>query len=519
MQDITARRSLAPLVALDDVAVDIQGHRVLDRIDMQIHAGEHWGIVGANGSGKSTLLRLIEGSLWPAPGRGGRRYDFGDGPQTDAIQARRRVALVGPELQNRYARFDWNFRVRDVVRSGVTRTSIPQRHPGSDEMRRTQETLTRLDLAGLADQRFLTLSHGQQRRVLIARALGFEPALLLLDEPASGLDTEARRMLDLLLASVAESATIVATAHHRAQLPAVAQRVAELEAGRLAAAVPATPADNNRSSPTARLSTHASAGPSTVTGSTVAASTIAASTVAESTDGAFTAAASTTEPLIVLRKASVWFDGTAALREIDWMLCRGEHWLISGANGSGKSTFLRLLHGQLRPAVGGSIEWPGLGNPSNVWDLRRQVGLVSPELLAAYRYPATVRDCIASGIESSFGVTRGLSADEWARVDALLERFELDRLAERLLTSLSYGQLHRTMIGRTLINGPRLVLLDEPWEGLDPATRRLVAGLLADAVATGTQIVCASHIDEGRLPLNRRARITGGRLSRVCAGA
>ena len=87
---------------------------------------------------------------------------------------------------------------------------------------------------------------------------------------------------------------------------------------------------------------------------------------------------------------------------------------------------MRLLHGQLRPALGSEVRWPALGDPRNVWTLRRQVAWVSPELQAAYRYPTTVRECIASGFESSIGLTRRPNDEEARRVEELLEEFALD---------------------------------------------------------------------------------------------
>jgi molybdate transport system ATP-binding protein len=462
----------------------VQGHRVFDDVSWQIFSGDHWGIVGANAAGKSTLLRLVEGTLWPAPGRGRRRYDFGHGVQTDAIEARRRIVTVGPELQNRYARFGWNFRSLDIVRSGLTRSDVPRRNPTDDEVARAGDILARLGLEPLAEQRFLTLSRGQQRRILIARAVAFAPDLLLLDEPASGLDVTARLTLDSLLAEVARSATIIVTAHSRDDLPAIVTRVADLRGGRLLVDAPID-------------TTHATPPPARIRARP---------------DPAAAA-------LIRVERASVWFDSRAVLRDIDWQLLPGEQWLITGPNGSGKSTLLRLLHGQLRPAVGGAVTWPGLGDPADVWALRRQVGLVSAELLADYRYPVKLREAVASGLDSSFGLTRRLNGDEADRIEALLARFGLDLLADRALNTLSYGQLHRTMIARTLASGPRVVLLDEPWEGLDPATRALVADVMNDEIQQGLQIVCASHIDDRGIRFDRRLELTDGRISGECDSA
>ncbi len=487
-----------PLVLIENTCVDIEGHRILTGVDVAIRSHEHLGIVGANGSGKSTLLRLIEGTLWPAPGAGTRRYDFGDGPQTDAIQARTRIVTVGPELQNRYARFGWNFRLLDILRSGISRTDIPQRRPAPGETEAAARIADDLGLTALRDRRFLELSRGQQRRTLIARAIGFAPQLLLLDEPASGLDTAAREALNRLLNRIATRTTLVVSAHSPDDLPAILDRVVFVQAGRVSERPTATVARTDDTPSADAGPVIDGAGPST----------------AARTDAMPPAAPERpASPLIVVSSASVYYAGRAVLKSVDWSLRPGEHWLIFGHNGSGKSTFLRLLHGQLRSATGGVVTWPGLGNPADVWTLRRQVGLVSAELMAGYRYPVSVRECIGSGIESSHGLTRRLSDAEIARVDALIERFDLRSLAARRLTALSYGQMHRTMIARTLVNAPRVLLLDEPWEGLDPDTRALVARNVTQAMHDGTQVICATHVHQPGIDFNRRATITDGVLS------
>jgi molybdate transport system ATP-binding protein len=190
----------------------------------------------------------------------------------------------------------------------------------------------------------------------------------------------------------------------------------------------------------------------------------------------------------------------------------GEHWLVTGPNGSGKSSFLRALHGQLRPALGGTVAWPALGNPRDIWELRKQVAWVSPELQAAYRYPSTVRACIASGFTSSVGATRAATAAEARRVDALLEELELVPLADRLLSTLSYGQARRALLGRLLANRPRVLLLDEPWEGLDAPTAELLNTTLARVAADGTQLVCASHLATHRRHFTHELALVASRV-------
>ena len=480
-------RQNAPIIRLENVAVDIDGHRILDDISLTISPGEHWGITGANGSGKSTLLALIAGIRWPAPGSGSRVYDFGDGPERDAVTARRRITLIGHELQDLYVARGWNFRARDVVHSGITRTDIPRRHPAPGSLEAARDLLDSMNLGHLAERRLLDLSRGEQRRVLICRALAFEPALLLLDEPASGLDAASRRGLEETLERAALRTQCVIATHRTDELPGIVNRPAHVSAGRLT-----VDATETGVPPVTAATNEAAAGRAPESGAP---------------DG---------DVVIALDNASAWLGQREVLKRLNWQLRRGEHWLVTGPNGAGKSTFLRLLHGQLRPAVGGRIRWPGLGNPRDVWTLRREVALVSAELQASYRLPTTVFNAIASGFSASIGLTRALTETERERVETLIEAFGLGPLRDRKLASLSYGQRHRTLIARTLATDPAVLLLDEPWEGLDQDTAALIAGQLTALIEAGTQVVCVSHLGAGGLPLNRTLELAAGQI--VSAG-
>jgi len=478
--------SSAPLVRFEHVDVALEGVPILHDVSWQLARGEHWGIVGANGSGKSTLLGLIGGTVWPAPGSGERRYDFGAGTETDAVRARSEIVIVSHELQDRYARLNWNFTALDVVLSGIYRTDVPRRRPATEQRSRALAVLRRLGVAKLAERPFLELSRGEQRRVLIARGVAFGPTVLLLDEPASGLDAAARVDLATMLELVAAECTLVCTAHVADDLPPMIARYLMLEHGR----VSAVRSREMRGAPEP-----------------------APSPTDLSPERGSTDAASSDKALIVLEHADVWLGARHVLREVSWRLEPAEHWLVTGANGSGKSTFLRLLHGQLRPALGSEVRWPALGNPRNVWDLRKRVAWLSPELQAAYRYPSTVRACIASGFESSIGQTRPSSAVEIARVDQLLAELELTQLANRALRTLSYGQARRALIARALVNRPRVLLLDEPWEGLDAPMAELLNRTLAAVIAEGTQLVCASHLTAHRALFTHELVLDSGRAT------
>ena len=166
---------------------------------------------------------------------------------------------------------------------------------------------------------------------------------------------------------------------------------------------------------------------------------------------------------------------------------------MTGANGSGKSTLLRLLHGQLRPASAARSV-----GPRSATTQRLDAAPASRLGIARAASGLSVSDDRARlrrvGLRVELGLTRAPTALESDRVDELLAEFSLDALATRLLTTLSYGQARRALIARALVNRPRLLLLDEPWEGLDEDASAVLNRALAATIVHGTQLVCASHL-------------------------
>jgi molybdate transport system ATP-binding protein len=479
-----------PIVRLDKVDVQLLRSTVLHELTWNLFSGEHWAIVGANGSGKTSFLRLISGNLWPAPQRGTRRYHFGGDLQTDAVEALTRITLVGHELQDRYVERKWNFDAIDVVLSGIYKTDIPREKPSPQDRKKASQILYELGLSNLANRPFLELSRGEQRRVLIARALGFNPIILILDEPLAGLDAKARRQLNTTIDHISKTITILCSYHVTIDLPKSINRVLRLDKGHVV--------ESGEFFPTLPTPTE----------------TVAAKISIELDQK--TGTKTTNDSAIIdIKNADIWLDERHTLTDITWQLLEGEHWQVTGSNGAGKTTFLRMLHGQLRPAAGGSINFPGIENPENIWILRQQIAWVSPELQADYWYPSTARQCISSGFDSSIGQTRKLKQNELNLVDELLEQFQLIDLAERNVKTLSYGQFRRVLIARAVVHKPKVLLLDEPWEGLDPGNFELVTRVLNQIISRGTHLVCVTHLHRNVSQFNRALEIEDGRITRL----
>lgn len=228
---------MTPVLEVRDVDVVRDGNPILSEVSLTVRAGEHWALLGPNGAGKSTLLGLLGAVRHPTRGTVdvlGRRLG-----RVDLRELRSHVGHVDPRHGPRSPLV-----VREVVLTGLTNTAerVPRWRPDAGQLA-TADRL--IDLLGLADRRdapWTVLSQGERGRALIARALMPSPRLLLLDEPATGLDVGGRERLlerlDLLRVDYPELATVLVT-HHLEELPTGTTHALLLREGRVLAAGPA----------------------------------------------------------------------------------------------------------------------------------------------------------------------------------------------------------------------------------------------------------------------------------------
>ncbi len=227
------------LARITGASIDIDGARILHAVDWTIRPGEHWAVLGPNGAGKSTLLALLAGQLWPSAVDGPPgmvEYGFA-APWETVDDARRRIGVVSGALQ---ASFPYDLLVEEAVATGLDGNLDVFTPPDAAGRARVAELLAFFELAGLAGRRLRSLSRGQQRRVLLARALAGNPALLALDEPMAGLDAKTRAATRKLFDRLAAlGVPLVMVTHHEADLPGCfsseqGSRVLALRAGRVA---------------------------------------------------------------------------------------------------------------------------------------------------------------------------------------------------------------------------------------------------------------------------------------------
>ncbi len=477
-------------VQLRRVSLHRDGRRVLDQLDWRLRPGERWVLTGANGAGKTQLLKLVAGAVWPDPdGVSCRRYrwrgQWHDGQwHHGPVEFENAIAYLGPERQERYERYGWNFTVRSVIATGCTQTDIPDRPLREIERRRVARLLREFGLERLARRRFLALSYGQRRLTLLARALASQPQWLLLDELFGGLDAAHRAQLARWFEGPGRRHNWVLATHRPDEAPRSATRHVELVDGRL----------SRRRSAAVPRATRRGTAPLLVAAPPLA--PLRRRTV-----------------LVEFERASVFIDWQPILHDLQFTLGAGEGWVVHGANGAGKTTLLRAIWGDLPVARGGEVRRRGVvpGVPLEVF--QRRSGFVAPHQHALQPRSASALDVVVSGLRNSVGLDAPVRAAERRRALSLLGAVGLESRADDSFHALSWGTARRVLLARAALARPRLLLLDEPCAGLDPAARAAIRSDIDRLIAQGVAVVMsAHHRDEWPARAGFEIELDAGRL-------
>ncbi len=437
-------------------------------VDLKAQAGRITSVIGPNGAGKTTLLNLISG--FQAADTGTVKVGSNEVSGRPAHE----VAQSGLARTFQTAQPFGNLSVIDNIRLGLLRGAW--RGNATNEPARA--LLALVGYSGSETRLATTLSHVDRRLVEIARALGTAPAVLLLDEPAAGLDDVDTAKLGGLLQRLARAGlTVVLVEHDISLVMSISDDIVVLDAGRrIAAGTPAVV----RADPAVKAAY--------LGGTTPARPTITRKTGAS---------------LLDVRELNAGYSALSVLNGVGLRVGRGETIAVLGPNGAGKSTLMKALSGLLRP-VTGNIGFGGMDLTKLPAHLVARAGLILvPEGRQVFPH-LTVAENLR------LGATRRHDF-ELAEIELMLERFP--RLRPRLHTAaglLSGGEQQMLAVARGLLARPDMLVLDEPSLGLAPAVADELFGQFAKLRDEGMTLLIVDQMADHVLAIADRGYVLGG---------
>jgi molybdate transport system ATP-binding protein len=471
---------MALLVSLSQASLRVRDRVLLEGITWEIRTGEHWAVMGPNGAGKSTLVKALTGAV---PVIRGEIFP------SEPVRLRQQAACLSFEGQRKLiaqedrrdechafsGRMDGGARVGDFIR--------PARQGAN---RSPSDIYERIQIGRLLDRPIRELSSGEMRRFQIALALSTNPRLLILDEPHEGLDQEYQAEMTRVINEMMNSdRAVVLVTHRRSEIPLNATHVIGVKAGRIVFQgrredlLDAEQIDKLYELPAAQT-VHRSGLPAAV-------------------DASKRTTNPSSEVLVNLSNVTVRHRAVCVFENLSWTVRHGQHWAVCGPNGSGKSTLLSLVVGDHPQAYANTV--CVFGKPrggGSIREIKAGIGLISSELQVRYRKAITAIDVVVSGFFDSTGLYRKATPQQAAIAETWIKSFGLQKLADKKFNHLSHGEQRMVLLARAMIKPPRLLVLDEPCQGLDIGNRRLILQTIDRIAATGqTAILFVSHhIDE-----------------------
>lgn len=447
-------------IQLVNIAVGYRGKPVVSGVDLEVAAGERVVIVGANGTGKSTLLQTV--LAFTLPLQGSVLVDGINPFQSDnRFQTRRRVGLIQQRPDDQLVATS----VLDEIAFGPENLGLPR----AELVRRCEQAIAAVGLAGLEHREPHTLSGGQKQRLAIAAALAMEPAYLVCDEPTALLDPEGKQeVLSVLRQLVAQGVGVLHVTHDLSEAKE-ADRILVLSGGNC-----------------------------------VFSGTYDELVLRQ--DRFHEWAIELETPLIERKRSSSLSRGrlalhetsveyhlgeqrVTALKDVSLEVTSGELVMVVGPTGSGKSTALRLFAGLLEPTTGAVVTEDSQAQDGSAC----RVGLAFQDPESAL-FADTVLDDVAFG-PLNYGIATQLA---YERATTALRSVGLDpqQFGDRSPFTLSGGEARRVALAGILALKPRFLLADEPTAALDAPGRRVVRELLADAASDAGVIVVTHAPDE-----------------------
>ncbi|MBR1840423.1 MAG: ATP-binding cassette domain-containing protein [Prevotella sp.] len=445
--------------------------RMAEPVDFELNEGEHIAIVGPNGGGKTLAVDILTGKHPLLQNE--VEYDFS--PKTSKLASDNikyitfRDTYGGDNDRTYYLQQRWN--QTEIDESTPTAGKLLENAflaSGEDtEERRTfQKHLYDIfNLHYLLDKYIILLSSGELRKFMLCRSLMGDPRVLIMDNPFIGLDKETRQQLREVLETVSKEralqiilvlakdediprfVTHVVAVAGKTVLPKMTQKAywEEKEAKCVDLAVP-LPEDIRD----------------------------------EIINLPYRDDDYNTHEVVRMNNVKIQYGDRVILKDLDWTVHNGEKWALSGQNGAGKSTLLSLVCADNPQSYACDITLfdQKRGSGESIWDIKKHIGYVSPEMHRSYNRDMPAIRIVASGLKDSVGLYVKPTAGDYEVCRMWMRFFGIEDLAERTFLKLSSGEQRMVLLARAFVKDPELLILDEPLHGLDTYRGEMVKEII-----------------------------------------
>lgn len=461
-------------------------HRMKQPIELAFAAGEQIAIVGPNGSGKTELINTLVGKYPLLMNE--VEYDFSPRSSSLVYENVRYIAFrdtYGDTEGNGYYQQRWNSQELDLF--PLVRELLPET---TDEGWR-KRLYELFGIESMLDKHVVLLSSGELRKLQLTKTLLTNPRVLIMDNPFIGLDAATRDALEHLLAELSASTDlmIVLVLSKTDHIPGFITHVVPVE--ERVCGEKMTRVDYEQIRPSY---------PAPVLSEEMRTRILQLPSRTDNLES---------EHVIDFRRVTIRYGERIILKELDWSVLQGEKWALSGENGAGKSTLLSLVCADNPQSYACDFSLFGRkrGSGESIWEIKKHIGYVSPEMHRSYLKSLPAVDIVASGLHDTVGLYKRNTAEQQAQCKWWMEVFGIEHLAERDFLSLSSGEQRLVLLARAFVKDPQLLILDEPLHGLDMRNCRLVKDVIeAFCSRPGKTLVMVTHYEE-ELPANITHRL------------
>ena len=425
-------------------------------VDFCLEAGEHIAIIGRNGAGKSMFVDMLTGRHPAFPDM--VKYGF-DEPYNNLKHISFRDTYGGDNDRTYFLQQRWNqMEIDEETPTVGQKLEEAYQLAGDDtpERRAMQQHIYELfHLEPLLDKYIILLSSGELRKYKLAASLFTNPKVLIMENPFIGLDAQTRDQLKTLLGMLAneQGLQIILVLAKTDEIPEFITHIVEVKEMKV------MPKSEVRGK---RLEVREYPLPQNIP------------------LNSYLSPLTSKSEIISFNHVTIRYGERTILKDLDWTVLQGEHWSLSGQNGSGKSTLLSLVCADNPQSYACNISLFGhkRGSGESIWDIKRHIGYVSPEMHRSYRHNIPAIEIVASGLKDTVGLYTHPTEQERKQCRKWLDILGIIHLENRNFLEMSSGEQRLVLLARAFVKEPDLLILDEPLHGLDDENRKMVKALV-----------------------------------------